>query len=232
MSVKEGLPSVDVQPSMHVKRNSVPATQKKTGSRRFVLDLAYYRNRYPDLSSLTDDALEQHWHAFGYQEGRYASASHESGDAELIAEAVLNAADSAVMVKPDVAKVDLDFYLTLYPDLKAGGVETQAIAEAHFQRFGRAEGRLPTPDAWAKKHELPPELLPNGFSLSAVIERSAKRGLEVEPQRVMGIFLGQDVIPVDLAETPQKSQVVFSKLGMHYLSRHKVQEAESCLRRL
>ncbi|MDO1497332.1 glycosyltransferase [Pseudomonas putida] len=229
MSVKEGLPSLDVQPSMHVKRNSVPATQKKTGSRRFVLDLAYYRNRYPDLSSLTDDALEQHWHAFGYQEGRYASASHESGDAELIAEAVLNAADSAVMVRPDVAKVDLDFYLTLYPDLKAGGVETQAIAEAHFQRFGRAEGRLPTPDAWAKKHELPPELLPNGFSLSAVIERSAKRGLEVEPQRVMGIFLGQDVIPVDLAETPQKSQVVFSKLGMHYLSRHKVQEGRILL---
>lgn len=46
MSVKEGLPSVDVQPSMHVKGNSVPVPQKKTGSRRFVLDLAYYRNRY------------------------------------------------------------------------------------------------------------------------------------------------------------------------------------------
>ncbi|OUM36987.1 glycosyl transferase [Pseudomonas putida] len=229
MSVKEGLPSVDVKPGARGKNNPVSSGQKKGGSKRFVLDLAYYRNRYPDLSTLADDALEQHWHAFGYQEGRYASASHESGDAELIAEAVLNAAESAITVKPDAAKVDLDFYLTFYPDLKAGGVDTQAIAEAHFQRYGHAEGRLPTLNDWAKKHELPRELLPSGFSLSAVIARSAERGVELEPQRVMGIFLGQDVVPVDLAETPQKSQAVFAKLGMHFLSSHKVQQGRILL---
>lgn len=229
MSVKEGLSSEDNQPSAHVKGNSLPTAQKKGGSARFVLDLAYYRNRYPDLSSLTDDALEKHWHAFGYQEGRYASASHENGDAELIAEAVLNAAESAIVVEPDLAKVDLDFYLTFYPDLRVGGVDTQAIAEMHFQRYGRAEGRLPSVKAWAKKHGVPLQLIPSGFSLSAVLERSTKRGLELEPQRVMGIFLGQDVIPVDLAETPQKSQAVFSKLGTHYLSSHKVQQGRILL---
>lgn len=229
MSVKEGLPSVDVKPVVHVKGNAASVAQKKGGSVRFVLDLDYYRNRYPDLSSLTDDALAQHWHTFGYQEGRYASASHESGDAELIAESVLNVAQSAVAVKLEPPKVDLDFYLTFYPDLKAGGVDTQAIAEVHFERYGRAEGRHPTPKAWAKKHDLPPELLPSGFSLSAVIERSAKRGLELEPQRVMDIFLGHDVVPVELAETAQKTQVVFSKLGMHYLSCHKVQQGRFLL---
>lgn len=229
MSVKEGLPSVDNQPGARVKGNALPTAQRKGGSARFVLDLAYYRNRYPDLSSLTDDALEQHWHAFGYQEGRYASASHENGDAELIAEAVLNAAESAIVVEPDLAKVDLDFYLTFYPDLRVGGVDTQAIAEMHFQRYGRAEGRLPSVKEWAKKHGVPLHLIPSGFSLSAVLERNAKRGLELEPQRVMGIFLGQDVIPVDLAETPQKSQAVFSKLGTHYLSSHKVQQGRILL---
>ncbi|WP_445673334.1 glycosyltransferase [Pseudomonas ceruminis] len=229
MSVKESLPSVDKQPGANIQGTAVTAAQKKGGSGRFALDLAYYRNRYPDLSSLTNEALEQHWHTFGYQEGRYASASHESGDAELIAEAVLNAAESADVEKSDIPKVELDFYLTFYPDLKAGGVDTQAIAEMHFQRYGHAEGRVPTVNEWAKKHGLPEELIPSGFSLSAVIDRSAKRGLELAPQRVMGIFLGEDVIPVDLAETPQKTQAVLSKLGMHYLSAHKAQQGRILL---
>ncbi|MBA6144342.1 glycosyltransferase [Pseudomonas sp. p99-361] len=229
MSVKEGLPSVDEQAGSQVKKNAVTAPQKKGGSARFVLDLVYYRGRYPDLSSMTDEALEQHWHTFGYQEGRYASASHENGDAKLVAEAVLHAAESAVVAESDVPTVELDFYLTFYPDLRAGGVDTQAIAEMHFQRYGRAEGRLPSVKEWAKKHGVPEQLIPSGFSLSAVIERSAKRGLELEPQRIMGIFLGQDVIPVDLADTPQKSQAVFSKLGAHYLSSHKAQQGRILL---
>lgn len=230
MSVKEGVPSVDKQPGAYVKDNVVSAAQKKGGSFRFALDLAYYRNRYPDLSSLSNDALEKHWHAFGYQEGRYASASHESGDAELVTESVINNTENAIIVKPTVSNVvDLDFYLTLYPDLKAGGVSSQALAEAHFQRFGRAEGRSPTAHEWANKQGIPQGLIPSGFSLSAVIERSAKRGLELEPQRVMEIFLGHDVVPIDLADSPDKSQAVFSKLGMHYLSSQKVQQGRILL---
>lgn len=230
MSVKESLPSVDKQSGSYVKSDAVSAAHQKGGSFRFALDVVYYRNRYPDLSSLAEDALEQHWHSFGYQEGRYASASHESGDAELVTETVINDVENAIIVKPQATNiVDLDFYLTLYSDLKSGGVNSQAIAEAHFKRYGQAEARFPTVNDWAKKHGLPQGLIPSGFSLSAVIERNAKRGLELEPQRIMGMFLGQDVVPIDLADTPQKSQAAFSKLGMHYLASHKAQQGRILL---
>lgn len=227
MSVMEGVPSASGKQGAHAEGSPEPALQKKTGSRRFLLDVTYYRRRYADLASLTDEALEHHWHAFGYQEGRYASASHEAGDAELIAEAV-NDDDRGSEVKAE-SVVELDFYLTFYPDLKAGGVSNQAIAEAHFQRFGKAEGRVPSVSAWAKMHGLPLQLIPSGFSLTAVIERSALRGLELEPQRIMNIFLGQEVIPLDLAETPDENQAVYFKLGEHYLSHHKVQEGRILL---
>lgn len=230
MSVKESSPSVDEQLGTYVETNVVPLANERGGSFRFALDLVYYRSRYPDLSSLTDEALEKHWHSFGYQEGRYASASHESGDAELVTESIINNAENAIVVRPKAAGVvDLDFYLTFYPDLKAAGIATQLVADAHFQRYGQAEARLPTVNDWAKKHGLPQALIPNGFSLSAVIERSAKRGLELEPQRIMGVFLGQDVIPIDLADTPQKSQAAFLKLGKHYLSSHKAQQGRILL---
>lgn len=229
MSVMEGVPSMSVKQGARGEGSPVADPQKRTGSRRFLLDLTYYRRRYADLSSLTDEALEHHWHVFGYQEGRYASASHEAGDAELVAEAVNDDDENGPAVKPESVMIDLDFYLTFYPDLRIGGVSSQAIAEVHFQRFGKAEGRLPNLDAWASKHELPSQLIPSGFSLSAVIEQSARQGLELEPQRVMNIFLGQEVIPVDLAETPKKNQAVYVKLGEHYLSRHKVQEGRILL---
>ncbi|MFK3921076.1 glycosyltransferase [Pseudomonas fulva] len=229
MSVMEGVPSMSVKQGTRAEGSLVSVPQKRTGSRRFLLDLAYYRRRYADLSSLTDEALEHHWHAFGYQEGRYASASHEDGDAELVAEAVIDDDESGPRAKSDDVRVDLDFYLTFYPDLRAGGVNNQAIAEMHFQRFGKAEGRLPNLEAWAMRHELPTRLIPSDFSLSAVIERSARRGLELEPLRIMNIFLGLEVIPIDLAGTAKKTQAIYVKLGEHYLSRHKSQEGRILL---
>ncbi|WP_144967215.1 glycosyltransferase [Pseudomonas sp. DE0010] len=229
MSVTEGVPNMSLKQGARAEGSPVAAPPKRSGSRRFLLDVTYYRRRYADLSSLTDEALEHHWHAFGYQEGRYASASHEAGDAELVAEAVNDDDESSVPAKPDSALVDLDFYLTFYPDLVAGGLSNQAVAELHFQRYGRAEGRHPNLEAWAAKHELPSQLLPSSFSLSAVVERSARRGIELDPQRIMNIFLGQEVIPIDLAETPNKNQAIYVKLGEHYLSRQKVQEGRILL---
>lgn len=229
MSVKESVPSTKVHQDARVEEGSASVPQKRTGSKRFLLDIAYYRRRYNDLSSLTDEALEHHWHAFGYQEGRFASASHEAGDAELVAEAVNDSDDSGLIAKSVAPLVDLDFYLTLYPDLKTGGVTDQRIAELHFQRFGKAEGRVSTLGAWAARHDFPLQLIPSDFCLSAVMERCARRGLELEPQRVMNVFLGQEVIPVDLEETPRKNQVLYIKLGEHFLSQNKTQEGRILL---
>nr|WP_314876141.1 glycosyltransferase [uncultured Pseudomonas sp.] len=230
MSVKESLPSADNQSDIRKGDGVVSLAHKRGGSFRFALDLVYYRNKYSDLSSLADDALEQHWHSFGYQEGRYASASHENGDAKLNTELLINNFEGSLTldtIAPDT--VDLDFYVNFYPDLKNAGIDTQLVADAHFKHYGKKEARFASMSDWAERHGLPPGIIPSGFSLSVVIEKNAKRGMQLEPQRVMGIFLGQDVIPIELSDTPKESQAVFTKLGTHYLASNKSQQGRILL---
>lgn len=199
-------------------RRRRPARQRtsgaptKSGAQRIALDLAYYRARYADLTHLDDASLEHHWNAHGYREGRFASASHEAGDALLSRDE--DAKDQAAAASN---AVDLDFYLALYPDLKPNGVSTQSQANAHYERHGRTEGRSPSIQAWAQAHGLPQSVIPDDFSLSAVLKRNAERGLEIEPPALLDVLLGKNVIPVALGETPELTLAMFVVLGKHYL---------------
>ena len=210
--------------------NTASADQQKSRSLRFALDLAYYRKSYPDLAHLGDQALEQHWHSNGYQEGRYASDSHKNGDAKLVSEA-LNEQEivPVASISPNAHRVDLNFYLTLYPDLKPNGINTQSQADAHFEHYGKAEGRVPSLSEWAQQNGLPLNVIPVGFSLTAVLERSAEHGVELEPQRILETLLGQNVAPIALAETPDKTQAAFLKLGKHYLASQQRQQGRNLL---
>lgn len=197
--------------------NALVPVEVPGGSRKIALDLAYYRERYSDLRELDDRALEQHWHSHGFREGRFASASHEAGDAVLVGEVV--ASDRpAPEAEASARTVDLEFYLALYPDLKPNGVSTQAQADAHYEQHGKAEGRVPSLAEWAQRHGLPLSALPDTFSLADVLRRSAERGVELEPQAVLDTLLGQQVAPIALDETPEKTLAAFLKLGKHYLS--------------
>lgn len=197
----------------------VPAIPKKTSAQDIELDLTYYRANYPDLAHLDDDALEQHWHHFGFHEQRYASAAHAEREAEL-AKALLDSHDttSATSTRSKEHRVELKFYLTLYPDLVLANITTQAMADAHFKHYGEEEGRVPSLSEWATKHNLPLTLIPAGFSLSEVIKRNAERGMEVGPQAILETLLGWNVAPIALAETSEKTQAAFFKLGKYYLA--------------
>ncbi|MFR0675401.1 glycosyltransferase [Enterobacterales bacterium AW_CKDN230030176-1A_HGKHYDSX7] len=208
---------------------SVGASIKKGAANRIALDLVYYRKQYPDLAHLNEKALEQHWYEFGYQEGRHASASHAAGDPELVSEIIAKHEALPIASVKRALGVDLDFYLTLYSDLKLNGVTTQSVADLHYERYGKAEGRVPSLPHWLQQHGLPGSLIPFGFSLSSVINRSAKRGIEIEPQRVLETLLGQNVAPIELAETVEKTQAIFIRLGKHYLSTQKISQGRHLL---
>lgn len=191
---------------------------KKISAQDIELDLTYYRENYHDLAHLDDDALEHHWHNFGFHEQRFASAAHAEIEAEL-ADALLDSHDttSTASVLSKAQKVELKFYLALYPDLVLANITTQSMADAHFKGYGKAEGRVPSLSEWAKKNNLPLSLIPSEFSLFEVIRRNAERGIEVAPQGILEILLGSNVTPISLADTPEKTQLAFFKLGKHYL---------------
>ncbi|MGJ7548726.1 glycosyltransferase [Pseudomonas alloputida] len=229
MSVREKDQSFEGQAGLEVVPGAI-ATQQKAGSYRIALDTAYYRLSYADLAELSDEDLVSHWHAFGYREGRYASASHAAGDAELASEK--SVVETTAGLKPlplQSKKVELDFYLAMYPDLKANGITTQPLADLHYQRFGKSEGRFPSVAEWAVKNDLPERLIPTGFNISAVLERSARDGFEISPQRVFDTLLGNNVIPLPLDDTPHKTQVVLLGLGSYYLECHKKQQGRNLL---
>ncbi|WP_459741941.1 glycosyltransferase [Pseudomonas sp. 3A(2025)] len=194
-------------------------TPEKTSAQDIELDLIYYRARYHDLAHLDDEALEYHWHQFGFHEKRYASAAHAEREAER-ANTLLDSHDttSVASKRSNANRVELKFYLTLYPDLVLANVTTQAMADAHFKNYGEEEGRVPSLSAWAKKNNVPSNLIPAGFSLSEVMKRNAECGMEVEPQGILETLLGWNVAPIALAETPEKTQTAFFKLGKYYLA--------------
>jgi len=196
----------------------------KGGSQRIALDLAYYRSRYADLAHLDDGALEQHWHAHGYREGRFASVSHEAGDARLSQEGT-----GKKQATEASRAVDLDFYLSLYSDLEPNGVVSQSQADAHYERHGRSEGRFPSITEWAQANGLPPSAIPEGFSLGTVLKRNSARGVELEPQRVLETLLGQNVLPVALAETSEATLAAYMALGKHYLGSHQQKKGRELL---
>ena len=196
-----------------------PFIEPKGGSKRFVLDLDYYSERYPDLANLDCHALKQHWHTHGYREGRHASASHEAGDAELIGEADQQTATMRYSNELASARiVDLDFYLSLYPDLKSNGITTRAQADAHYEEYGKAEGRVASLADWAYQNDLPLSAIHDKFSLSAVLNRSAKRGVELKPLRILETLLGQSVAPIALTDSPKNTMEAYLKLGKHFLA--------------
>lgn len=227
--------------------SAVESSVGSPGSRNIALDPAYYRSSYPDLSHLDDRALETHWHTYGYREGRYASAQHAAGNAAPTGEPVSGPASevAAEPVSPrepsadaatqnrrmvaDDARVELGFYLALYPDLKHSGISTQADAEAHFQQHGRQQGRVPSLAEWLSRQHLPDHLIPADFSLSDVLMRSAELGVEVKPQSILDTLLGECVVPVALAATTDETHALFLKLGRHFLANQQRQKGRDLL---
>ncbi len=195
--------------------STAPVIPKKNSAQEIELDLAYYRARYADLAHLDDEALEQHWHLFGFNEQRYASAAHAYKVNEVLERQETASQASAA---PAAQRVEPDFYLALYPDLALAGLTTSLMLNDHFKNYGETEGRVPSLSAWAEKHDFPLALIPTGFSLPEVLKRNAARGMEVEPQGILDILLARNVTPISLAETAEENQAAFFKLGKYYLA--------------
>lgn len=121
----------------------------------FAFDPDFYRTLYPDLSSLTDNQLANHYREHGQGESRCGSLGQ-----------------FALQICDNPREIPLDFnpaeYIDLYPDLKGFAQRSPLEALRHYMRHGRWEPRLHTlrgdgpmnlADRSSADLELPPELL-------------------------------------------------------------------------
>lgn len=197
------------------------------------LDLDYYRQRYPDLAELNDNELERHWYEYGYQEGRFASSAHAEATSHFTSQTPesLQLAERRNSPIPRAAenRVELEFYLALNPDVRESGIATQSQAQAHFDQFGKHEGRLPSLIAWAHQRDLPVDALPPDFSLATVQQRCFEEGLEIEVQAVLDTLLGEHILPIPLAATSAGTASAYLELGKHYLVNDQKQRGRELL---
>ena len=125
------------------KNGSLPTSQGKvsnavsaeaTAASKIELDTDFYKSRYEDLASLTVEQLREHWLKHGFKEGRFASASHESGNAKLVLEDEWTATH-----KSQEFAFDPEFYASLYADLALAGITESIALEKHYNSFGKKE---------------------------------------------------------------------------------------------
>jgi SAM-dependent methyltransferase len=100
-------------------------------------DQALYRQRYTDLSQLSDDVLASHWIAHGLQEGRCASAVESRSDFLSLISQSMKALEIGPFNNPSMRGTQVKYFDTLSTDdLKKRavdiGIDHSTIPEIHW----------------------------------------------------------------------------------------------------
>lgn len=121
-----------------------------------MLDHAFYRNTYPDISELEDSQLEEHWQSHGQAEGRASNRDE-----------LLRSLGELGSSLPE----DFDWheYIAINPGL-AGQAWTGVSAAEHFVTKGRNEGRFYLLTQLLKSKGLEWGNLPEDFSWEGYLQ--------------------------------------------------------------
>lgn len=203
-----------------------------SAAERIQLDTNYYRKKYSDLSTLSDAELKNHWKLHGYNEGRFASASHEAGDANLVVEdkgAEQDLAERHPIIN-HIESVDFKFYTALYPDLLENGIKTSSQANNHYQKHGKKEGRSPNLRHWFKVNDLTDAILPDGECLDRVYGKTSLPGLGITLEELLNRITGANSVPFNFYDEPLKNGEYYVKLGKYYAAKGDKNKAKLFLR--
>lgn len=181
------------------------------------LDKEFYRQRYEDLRTLSDNDLLAHWKNHGFKEGRFSSAEHEAGDAHFVN-------NTAAGIKEETSPINFYFYTALYPDLAANGINTQEKAFSHFNNHGRKEGRIPNAKVWAKINHLPANLVADTLQqhLPYLAEHDEENlGL----QKLLEVMSGESNYPIKICDNVKINSKFYTELARHCLTQGKPERA-------
>jgi glycosyltransferase involved in cell wall biosynthesis len=206
------------------KKTDVILAGESSGAARIELDIAFYRQRYEDLASLSDSQLQEHWLKHGFKEGRFASASHEAGNARLAIEGGL-----ANEEKVHDFAFDADFYASLYPDMAAAGIVESAALEKHYNVFGKKEQRFGSIREWLKKSGHPLDFMPEDINFQDIHDCNRAVGLEVTSQNVLDSFNGIYDTPIAFFREDIKTARHYLMMAKHYLVVGEKQKATKLL---
>lgn len=121
------------------------------------VDSKWYLDRYPDVKS-SNISAQEHYEQFGKKEGRFpypptpvdylvVTMKKRIYGIALILKKVLMRISTLFTKR---SKFDKEWYLEANPDVAASGIPPQE----HYEKFGKAEGRLPFPPKQPSKYDI------------------------------------------------------------------------------
>ena len=182
-------------------RKKVAPLQSSSEYAPVELDSEFYSQYYSDLSAMPEEQLIQHWKKHGKAEGRIPSFK------QMLKQLKIENADEI-----DLKKVNVYFYLALYPDLYDNGIQTQLQATSHFYQIGQKEERYPCYADWV----IAKGLDVNSFTestLTTLVQSFVDNKDTNELQGLLDIISAEKVQPIKLAKTSKKTAFIYKELA-------------------
>jgi len=169
------------------------------------LDVNFYRETNADLLDLSDATLIKHWKSHGKNEGRAPN---------LESFARQNNLKSASCFDIDL---DLDFYLSCYPDVRKSGLSTLLQAKLHWLKFGKKEGRCCTFNEWLNKYHLEPITEVSDEELSHLVARNPLFSFE----QIVSTLCGHVTHVIKFKDNKKENGEVYYDLALNFLAKSK-----------
>jgi len=185
-------------------RKKVAPLQSSSKHTSAELDSDFYSQYYSDLSAMSEGELIHHWKEHGKTEGRIPSF-----------EQMLKQIGIEHAVEIDFKKVDADFYLALYPDLRKNGIQTQLQATSHFYKTGKKEERFPCYVDWLRAKGLDVKSFTES-TLTTLVQSFVRNINANELQGLLDIISAEKVQPIKLAKIPKKTALIYRELANKY----------------
>lgn len=161
------------------------------------LDIAYYRDTYPDLHALNDAELINHWLEYGCAEGRFPN------------EVALLQANGFASAQELNFEFDAGFYLSCYPDVKKSGVLTELQAKLHWLRHGEKESRCRTLGEWLSRYNRELLVDSTGFNITDLVVNNP----ELTFEQILSVLSGEFTHTVRFKNTKQENGEFYYQLA-------------------
>jgi glycosyltransferase involved in cell wall biosynthesis len=180
-----------------------------------LLDIDFYRENNSDLSAFSNRRLKQHWQSTGKKEGRFPN----------IKEMLLSHGITAV--EEFNFNLDLDFYLTYYPDLSEAGIKSLQQAKIHWLSCGKNENRYRTVNEWLDKNSAVLYVSLDELNIKKILNLNTD--FIVTAADILNIAVGNISKPISIYGNKKKDADFYIQLGINCYLQYKQKMVPSIL---
>ena len=186
------------------KKKKIKTDAQRSSYNSDELDIKFYKNAYPDLTSLTDQQAIAHWEKNGKKENRIGKIDDEH------------------------IEFDGVFYREYYQDVK-DGYKTPESAYIHFIKHGADEGRDISVFQTLDKLNIPHALLPKEFSYQRAVENNKINNITFDMKSLVQTLNAEVSFPFNIFADKNINACFYYAIAKFHLKNKRPIEAKNAL---